>query len=228
MMKLIARRPARWTLMAVATLVLISVPVVAQIQFSDVESDNPHWDDIVAVARERWFLGYADGSYKPDKNISPSEMAKVLSRAFDEGITRAEFASFMVAGNQWIQSIKSVPNFKNWAMGNNGLIRRFFIGFNKDNAHWWWWDDDNNSYINPGRYRIQASTNSEWGGWGRGALECKWMRLGSLPDGGQNYDTIELTDAPLVGYFQAEYTREAHIIEIEPTDYAFWYKCQRV
>ena len=218
MTKFIARRSVRWTL-AVAALVLVSVPVVAQIQFSDVDSDNPHWDDIVAVARERWFLGYKDGSYKPDQNISPSEMTKVLSRAFDVGITRAEFASFMVAGNQWIESIKSVPNFKNWPMGGNGWERKFFVGFNKDEN--WWGDDDGNSYVRPGRYQVRNGTGySNWG--------CKWMRLGSLPDGGQNYDTIELTNAPLSGYFQAEYTGEPHIIEIEPTDYAFWYKCARL
>ena len=223
-MKLIARRPARWTLIAVAALVLIGIPVVAQVQFSDVESDNPHWDDIVAVARERWFLGYADGSYKPDKNISPSEMAKVLSRAFDEGITRAEFASFMVAGNQWIQSIKSVPNFTNWTMGENGFTRKYFVGFSNDET--WWADDDTNSYVRPGRYQVKAGS-VQVHRYRSDDVECKWMRLGSLPDGGQNYDTIELTDAPLVGYFQAEYTTEAHIIEIEPTDYAFWYTCRR-
>ena len=65
MMKFIARRSVRWTL-AVAALVLVSVPVFAQIQFSDVEADNPHRDDINTVARNRWFVGYRDGTYKPD------------------------------------------------------------------------------------------------------------------------------------------------------------------
>ena len=215
-MKLIARRPARWTLMAVAALVLLSVPVVAQIQFSDVETDNPHRDDINTVARERWFVGYRDGTYKPDQNISPSEMTRVLSRAFDDGITRAEFASFLVAGNEWRQIVKAVPNFKNWRMcGSSYSTFRYFVGFNPDidSDDIWWWDNDNNRYVEPGRYRLNPDR------------DARWMRLGHIPDGGQNYDTIAATDAPLAGYFQDENTREAHIIEIEPTDIAFWYIC---
>lgn len=213
-MKLIALRPARWTLMAVAALVLLSVPVVAQIQFSDVETDNPHRDDINNVARERWFVGYRDGTYKPDQNISPSEMTRVLSRAFDEGITRAEFASFLVAGNEWRQRVKQqVPNYQKWDLGRGTYIH--FVSFNATPGTWVWQDNDGNWYIEPGRYLIKDD-------YGRA---CRWMRLGSIPEGGQNYETIAATDAPLAGYFQAEETREAHIIEIEITDTAFMYQC---
>ena len=62
----------RWTLIAVAAAVLVAVPVVAQIQFSDVPDDDPHRDDINYVAGERWFLGFRDGTYKPDQNITGS------------------------------------------------------------------------------------------------------------------------------------------------------------
>lgn len=218
-MRLINSRPGRWTLIAVAALVLISVPVVAQIQFSDVEPDNPHRTDINYVAGERWFIGYGDGTYKPDQNISPSEMTKVLSRAFDEGITRAEFASFLVAGNHWRQQVKETPGFQHWTVSRDN--RRVYIvrpltpdEGNRELI-------DGIYYIKPGRYRLDPYTNHPYSH----DQGCRWMRLGFIPTGGQNFDTIAATDAPLAVYFQGDYTREQHIITIEPTDAAFQIDC---
>ena len=197
----------RWTMIAVAAAVLVAVPVVAQIQFSDVPSDNPHRDDINYVAGERWFVGFRDATFKPDQNITPAQMTRVLTRAFDEGITRAEFASFMVAGNEWQQRIKETPGYRRWAPGpGNQLLA---VG------------DD----ISPGRYRIQRIVERYYRTWS--ARPCRWMRLAYIPDGGQNFDTIAATDAPIAGYFQGEYTYQPHIIRIEPTDTAFMVECEQ-
>ena len=226
-------KPAvRWTMIAVAAAVLVAVPVVAQIQFSDVPSDNPHRDDINYVAGERWFVGFRDATFKPDQNITPAQMTRVLTRAFEDGITRAEFASFMVAGNEWQQRIKETSGYRRWAPGEGKQL--LAVG------------DD----ISPGRIRIlgtynerycsgyvspiwsdecwQArwtSRNIPWSYRTRYDGACRWMRLGYIPDGGQNFDTIAATDAPIAGYFQGEYTREPHIIRIEPTDTAFMIEC---
>ncbi len=91
----------RWIIGAVAFAVLVAVPVFAQIQFSDVpeDEDNIRRADIQFVAEEGWFAGYPDGTFKPDRNISPDQMTTVLTRAFGEGITREEFASFLRWGN---------------------------------------------------------------------------------------------------------------------------------
>ena len=154
-----------------------------------------------------------DGTYKPDQNISPSEMTRVLWRAFDKGLTRAEFASFLIAGNEERQ--------RPWREGRLGYLE--WGRFPRDhvttlyivayNPKYWVWEDDGNWYLAPGRYRIPS---------GRG---CRWMRLGYLPDGGQYFDTIAATDAPLAGYIQLEKTTEAHVIEIEITDFAFMTDC---
>ena len=189
----------RWTMIAVAAAVLVAVPVVAQIQFSDVPDDNPHRRDINYVAGERWFLGFRDGTYKPDQNITPAQMTRVLTRTFVNGITRAEFASFMVAGNTWQQRVKEVPGYVNREFNNTNQL--LIVG------------ED----IAPGRYRISSNSYYRTG--------CRWMRLGYIPDGGQNFDTIAATDAPIAGYFQGEYTQEPHIIRIEPTDIAFMTEC---
>ena len=219
-----ASRPVRWTVIAVATTVLVSVvPVVAQIQFSDVPDDNPHRNDINAVAGQRWFVGYRDGTYKPDQKISPSEMARVLTRAFDEGLTRAEFASFMVGGNEWQSRVKKpLPIIWDTNTCNDngrsctnyvGTTKLYIVGYHND--YRWWDGDDGYNYVEPGEYRITDS-----GRWG-----CRWMRLGYIPEGGQNFDTIAATDAPLAGNFRTERTTEEYIIMIGPNDAAFIIDC---
>ena len=192
---------------------------------SDVPDDNPHRADINAVAGQRWFVGYRDGTYKPDQKISPSEMTRVLTRAFDEGLTRAEFASFMVGGNEWQSRVKE-PLARRWdpstgSSSISGSIRHsnsrlYVVGYHND--HTWWQDNDGNYFIEPGQYRIKGT--NRYGDW------CRWMRLGYIPEGGQNFDTIAATDAPLVGYFQNEYTGEETIMRIEPTDTAFIIQCR--
>lgn len=211
-----SRVPAvRWIMVSVVAAVLVAVPVVAQLQFSDVPADNPHLDNINYVASQKWFVGYRDGTYKPDQEISPSEMTRVLWRAFDEGLTRAEFASFLVAGNsQRLRPSRESPlGYYEW--GEEHKDGMFLVAYN---LPYWRWNDDNSSYAyrsqwytEPGRYRIPSG--------------CRWMRLGHIPDGGQYFDTIAATDAPLAGYIQLEKTTEPFVIEIEITDFAFMIDC---
>ena len=213
---------ARWTTIAVAAAVLLAVPVFAQIQFSDVPDDNPHREDINAVAGQRWFVGYRDGTYKPDQKISPSEMTRVLTRAFDEGLTRAEFASFMVAGNIWQERVKRPLPVK-WNTYDFGSAshhvprggRLYIVGYLNEPGNWW--ESDGYHHIEPGKYLIYH--------WNEALNNCRWMRLGYIPEGGQNFDTIAATDAPLAGYFQNEWTREPTTIRIDPTDTAFMIQC---
>lgn len=221
-----ANRPVRWTAIAVAAAVLLAVPVFAQIQFSDVAGDNPHRDDINYVAGERWFLGYRDGTYKPDQKITPAQMTNVLTRAFEEGITRAEFASFMTAGNEWRQRIKETPDYRHFVTSGSGLYIVEKPGEEKREGL---------NYISPGRIRIIGQDfcsrmtgiyrNNYCIEWTPRA--CRWMRLGFIPEGGQNFDTIAATDAPLAGHIQLEKTRAPYIIRIEPTDTALQVDCER-
>ena len=209
-MKRIDRRSgrlARGIMIAVAAAVLVAVPVVAQIQFSDVPANNPHRDNINYVASQKWFVGYRDGTYKPDQNISPSEMTRVLWRAFDKGLTRAEFASFLVAGNEERKrpSREGPLGYREYDSFSDDI---YFVAYSPYSTRW---TDNGNEYIEPGRYRMPEG--------------CRWMRLGHIPDGGQYFDTIAATDAPLAGYIQLEKTTEPHVIEIEITDFAFMVDC---
>ena len=225
-----ANRPVRWTMIAVATTVLVAVvPVVAQIQFSDVPDNNIHREDINFVAGARWFVGYRDGTYKPDREISSDEMARVLTRAF-EGLTRAEFASFMVAGNEYLKAVKNPLPIRWDPFGDShenrrgAITRLYVIGHRPGYVRWT--DNGGNYFIEPGQYRIEGFYDIDnYSGKTIIADWCRWMRLGYIPEGGQNFDTIAATDAPLAGYFQNEYTSEAQIMKILPTDTAFIIQC---
>ena len=92
-------------LMATAT-----AAVLAQGErFPDVNADNPHYEDIEWVAKpvRGYFGGYPDGSFKPDRTITPAQMERVLRRAFSNGMSRAEFASFIVGGIQRMRSAQT-------------------------------------------------------------------------------------------------------------------------
>lgn len=65
----------------------------------DTVEGNSHRRDIAFVAEQGWFIGKADGRFDPDGNITPAQMATVMERAFPDGMTRAQFASFLRGGD---------------------------------------------------------------------------------------------------------------------------------
>ena len=88
---------------AIVTIVLaglLALPALAATRFPDVPSDHPRSADIQFVAAQSpaWFGGYKDGEFKPERVITAAQMATVIGRAFPEGMTRAEFASFLRGG----------------------------------------------------------------------------------------------------------------------------------
>ena len=88
-------------IMAVAAVALViggGVGVMATSHFTDVPSDHPNRADIGTVAGWGGYSGYPDGTFRPDRRITAEQMATVLGRVFPDGMTRGEFASFMVGG----------------------------------------------------------------------------------------------------------------------------------
>ena len=66
--------------------------VLAQGIFSDVTEDHEYRHQIEYAVQQGWFAGYEDGTFKPDRTISPAQMTTVFQRAFPDGVSRAEFA----------------------------------------------------------------------------------------------------------------------------------------
>lgn len=86
----------------------LAIPVLAATRFPDVADDHPRAGDIEYVASQSpaWFGGYPDSSFKPDRRITARQMTAVIERAFPDGMTRAEFASFLRGGEWRVESLK--------------------------------------------------------------------------------------------------------------------------
>lgn len=103
---------------AIALVVLgmvTAAAVVAQISFSDVPEGHEQKEAIEFAVRNGWFLGYPDGSFRPDRAITSQQITTVMQRAFPEGATRADVATFMQAGYQALGGIYDTPDeTTNW------------------------------------------------------------------------------------------------------------------
>ena len=74
--------------------------VITPNAFPDVADSHPQLTDIDNAATRGWFQGYPDGTFRPDRAVTDVQTATVIGRVFPEGVTRADLAAFMRAGNQ--------------------------------------------------------------------------------------------------------------------------------
>lgn len=99
------RRGTAWAVVLLVSVILVSIPALAHHQFRDVAEGHLRRADIqfVADAERGWFGGYPDGTFQPERTITPKQMTAVLERVFPDGTTRAEFAAFVRGGHWYIQ-----------------------------------------------------------------------------------------------------------------------------
>ena len=91
--------------MAAAALLAVvgATGLAGQTAFSDVGTHDLGRDIYYAVD-EGWFQGYDDGTFKPDRTITPKQIATVIGRAFPDGSTRGEMASFLRGGRERVDA----------------------------------------------------------------------------------------------------------------------------
>lgn len=77
--------------------------------FPDVAPGHPGHVAVERAAAEGWFLGHADGTFRPDEPFGERHLGLVVGRVFEdlEGLTRAEAAAFVVAGAEAVRSARS-------------------------------------------------------------------------------------------------------------------------
>ena len=73
--------------------------------FDDVAESHPQSGDIAYAVEQGWFQGYPDSTFRPDRTITPTQIATVASRSFPAGSTRADLATFMRQGNQALNDL---------------------------------------------------------------------------------------------------------------------------
>ncbi len=100
----------RWVSVLAAFLMVATVGLAgAQITFSDTEGHSREQDIHYAV-EQGWFQGYPDGSFRPDQDITPAQIATLVGRILPDGSTRAEMASFLRGGQARISQTLKGPN----------------------------------------------------------------------------------------------------------------------
>ena len=96
----------KWT----AGLMLAALAVVSGLSagsqtppFSDVDQTHPRYQDIFHAAEQGWFQGYPDGTFQPDRPITPTQTARIIGRARSD-LTRSSAAVFLRAGVHALQA----------------------------------------------------------------------------------------------------------------------------
>ena len=77
--------------------------VLGQTAFNDVPDSDPRLEDINYAAAQGWFRGYPDGSFRPDRQITETQLARVIRRA-RPGLTRGGAAVFVRGGMDRLQT----------------------------------------------------------------------------------------------------------------------------
>ncbi len=119
------RKPWKWLVVAAAATLMATTGVaLAASSFSDLADDHPRRDDIEYAVSQGWFQGYDDGTFKPDRAITQSQIAKVLSRAFPAGSTRADLATFLRGGTNRLAAIRVSEAFRRPTSPTAGELNR--------------------------------------------------------------------------------------------------------
>ena len=82
----------------VLAVVLSATAAWAAHTFSDVPDEHPQADDIAYAYEQGWFVGYPDGTFQPEGELTVDHGVAVFRRAFPDGLTRADLATILRAG----------------------------------------------------------------------------------------------------------------------------------
>lgn len=98
---------ARVVGVACVVLAVSATAALATHNFSDVPDDHPQAGDIAYAVEKGWFAGYPDGTFRPDDTLIDSHIVIVFRRAFPMGVTRADLATILRAGDEVLNPIGS-------------------------------------------------------------------------------------------------------------------------
>lgn len=130
----------------------------------NVVEGNSHRRDIAFVAEQGWFIGKADGRFDPDGNITPAQMATVMERAFPNGMTRAQFASFLRGGDHRARRPPQPP-----ASATAAVLERLCCQEEMETSY------NLADWPDYGRYQERLSDGDSYAGfWLESWPGCKW------------------------------------------------------
>ena len=89
-----------WAGAVIGLVVAVPIAAGAYVGFPDVPRNHPQHADIQYAVEQGWFEGYPDGTFKPDRELTTDQAVTVFRRSFPDGITRADLATMLRAGEQ--------------------------------------------------------------------------------------------------------------------------------
>jgi len=95
--------------LAAAAALATAGTVLAVTGFRDLGTVHPNYNDIQFAVDKGWFQGYDDGTFRPDRVVSDAHLARVMRRAFPQGATRAELATFLRGGYERLDTAARLP-----------------------------------------------------------------------------------------------------------------------
>ena len=141
--------------------------------FSDVPSEHEAADAIAYSVTEGWFTGYEDGTFRPGRRITDSQMTTVFNRAFPAGSTRAEFAQFLRAGERAIDGRLDLvdvaddrPILKIWNYGRFSSCHREIWRRHPSDLQREWCDEQENKWsirvISDDSNLLELGSSAKW------------------------------------------------------------------
>ena len=67
---------------AAVLVAVVAAVALADSRYWDVPLDHDSHDDIIHATDAGWFVGYPDGSFRPDQAMTAEQMTTVFGRAF--------------------------------------------------------------------------------------------------------------------------------------------------
>lgn len=72
---------------------------LGETKFSDVEDGHAFYAGVRVAEHYGWMQGYPDGTLKPDERITAKQLAAMVERIYEDGMTRAEAATYLAEGS---------------------------------------------------------------------------------------------------------------------------------
>ena len=77
--------------------------------FPDVPASGRFAEEVRYATDRNWFIGYPDGTFRPEQTITGTQAAEVIRRMFPDGLTREQFASFVRGGETRLVGGRTLP-----------------------------------------------------------------------------------------------------------------------
>jgi len=99
--------------------------------FSDVAADHWAFGYILSVAANGWFIGFPDGTFRPDDNLTRAEFATAVNRMLERGILLEHIPDDVVEfidldGTHWAHAdFMEAAHTHDWEPHENGITERW-------------------------------------------------------------------------------------------------------